>query len=73
MKNLQKFWVLVLGERYTNSESTEEYDDFDDARADFINLSQYERDTYRYIVLQEVETNYEDYEEITELERWEDE
>lgn len=73
MKDLQKFWVLVLGERYTNSESTEEYDDFDDARADFINLSQYERDTYRYIVLQEVETNYEDYEEITELERWEDE
>lgn len=73
MKDLQKFWVLVLGERYTNSESTEEYDDFDDARADFINLSQYERDTYKYIVLQEVETNYEDYEEITELERWEDE
>lgn len=73
MKDLQKFWVLVLGERYTNSESTEEYDDFDDARADFINLSQYERDTYRYIVLQEVETDYEDYEEITELDRWEDE
>ena len=73
MKDLQKFWVLVLGERYTNSESTEEYNDFDDARADFINLSQYERDTYRYIVLQEVETDYEDYEEITELERWEDE
>lgn len=49
-------------------ESNEEYDDFDDARADYINKAQYdESDSLTRVALYRVETNWNDYEEHTLL------
>jgi hypothetical protein len=66
----EKFWVIVYCYNKTNEEYNEAYDDFDDARADFIYMTQDEPEEYKYVVLQEVTEG--EREDIEELEVWGD-
>lgn len=70
---MEKFWQIIY--MYTNDdvEMIDDYDDFDDARADFIHMTSHDADEYRYVVLREVETNFSDYEDITEIDSWNNE
>lgn len=60
------FFELVFKEKGDAEEKTERYtiDEFDDARADFIHMSQGDLGEYEYVVLRKVCTDYKDDEEI---------
>ena len=64
------FWVIVYCYINDSEERTETYDDFDDARADFIYMTQDEPEEYKYVVWQEVTEG--EREDIKELEIWGD-
>lgn len=66
----EKFWVIVYCYNKTNEEYNEAYDDYDDARADFIHMTQDEPEEYKYVVWQEVTEGKR--EDIKELEIWGD-
>lgn len=66
----EKFWEIVYCYNKTNEEYNEVYDDYDDARADFIYMTQDEPEEYKYVVLQEVTEG--EREDIKELEIWGD-
>ena len=66
----EKFWVIVYCYNEANEEYKETYDDFDDARADFIYMTQDEPEEYKYVVWQEITEG--EREDIKELEIWGD-
>lgn len=66
----EKFWVIVYCYNKTNEEYNEAYDDYDDARADFIYMTQDEPEEYKYVVWQEITEG--EREDIKELEIWGD-
>ena len=49
-----RFWDIVFMRAGGDIEETETYDDFDDARSDYLVMTQDERDDYKYAVLREV-------------------
>ena len=57
---------------YTNDdiELSDDYDDFDHACADYFYMTSHDADDYQYVVLREIETDREDYEEIKEIDSW---
>lgn len=66
----EKFLSIAYKRIDSDVEKIEDYDDPDDARADFIRMTQEEADDYEYVILREVTTNYSDYEDIIELSEW---
>lgn len=59
------FFEIVFKEKGDEEEKTERYeDDFDGARADFLHMTQDERDNYQYVVLRKVCTDYNSEEDI---------
>ena len=58
---MNELYDIVYG-NYGEEEYTEEYDELDDARADFNQLSQYE--DYNFVILRHIKFDEED-EEIT--------
>lgn len=51
--------------------TSETYDDFDDARADYLYMIQQEPERYEYAKLRQVTTNFCDYEDIQIVDEWE--
>lgn len=67
---VETFWDILY--QYTDSEieETEIYEDFDDARADFIHMTQDHPEKFEYVVLREITTNKIDYEDIQVIDCW---
>ena len=66
----EKFLSIAYKRINSDVEKIEDYNDPDDARADFIRMTQEEADNYEYVILREVTTNYSDYEDIVKLSEW---
>ena len=67
---MEKFWQIIY--MYTNDdiELSDDYNDFDHACADYFYMTSHDADDYQYVVLREIETDREDYEEIKEIDSW---
>ena len=70
MSEMETFWQIVYKIKGDDSEVIEDYDDYEDARADYIHMTEGYIDDYEYVVWNKVVTNYEDYENITEEDSW---
>lgn len=67
---METFWDIVYKYVGDDREETEVYEDFDDARADFIHLIQEYPENYEYAILREITTNRVDYEDIQVIDSW---
>lgn len=64
------FGVIVYKYINDDEEHTEEYDDADAMRADYIHMIQDNKDDYEYVVMQEVTIDSTGYEHIEELDSY---
>lgn len=60
------FYDIIYSEKDSNYEENEIYEDIDDARADFISMTQTDKEFYDYVVLREI-TIIDDEEDIEEI------
>lgn len=65
---LEEFWDVVWKEP-GGPEETETYDDYDEARADYVNMANGNHGALDYVILRKVETNWCDTEDIEILDR----
>lgn len=66
---IEEFWDIVwkrpgAGEQEQRSE---EYDDYDQARADYVNMANGNAGELEYVILRKVQTDWDEYEDIEEL------
>lgn len=67
----QVYWVIIYNEKGYKEERALHYDDYDDARADFIYFSEREPEFYNYLVLKEITYHENDGSETyKDLEYW---
>lgn len=66
-KDEKGFWTIVYKEMGDDVEKVEKYDDFDAVRADYEHMIEDTPDSYEYVVLQEVHTDWAGEEVVNEL------